>query len=146
MLVSIINYTRSIRDEIVISYIMARSKTSVPFKKRRNRLFQRTKGFQGRRKNVYKIAYNAYIKSLRYVYRDTRCRKRQYRRHWISNISNHLYMFNISYRAFMHIEKHKTHLNRLVFSQAVNERIFYMLIPSLYIPSPLSDYPIAPTQ
>ncbi|MGX7582942.1 50S ribosomal protein L20 [Candidatus Vidania fulgoroideorum] len=95
---------------------MSRSKISFSSKKRKKKIFKNNKGFRGRRKNVFKIAKQAYIKSLFYFYKDTRLKKRNYRKEWIKIINNYL-GGSIKYKFF---------LNRLsYFGINFNRKLLY---------------------
>ncbi|QSW37916.1 50S ribosomal protein L20 [Candidatus Vidania fulgoroideae] len=66
---------------------MPRVKKSSASKKHK-KLIRKTKGFIGRRKNVYRIAKQAYIKSLIYARRDRKRNQARYRRENIVKISS----------------------------------------------------------
>jgi ribosomal protein L20 len=46
-----------------------------------------SKGFRGRRGNVFRIAKQAVMKAGQYAYRDRRAKKRVFRRLWIARIN-----------------------------------------------------------
>ena len=59
---------------------MPRVKRGVTARARHKKVFKQTKGFRGRRKNVYRVAKQALMKAGQYAYRDRRQKKRQFRR------------------------------------------------------------------
>ena len=67
---------------------MIRIKRGVTKQKRYKALLPKTKGFQTRGKNIYRIGLPRFRKALSYAYRDRRQRKRQFRSFWISQINS----------------------------------------------------------
>ncbi|HOO63925.1 MAG TPA: 50S ribosomal protein L20, partial [Synergistaceae bacterium] len=61
---------------------MPRVKGGSASDKKRKKLFAITKGYFGRKKNVYKRAREAFLKSLSNAYRDRKAKKREYRKLW----------------------------------------------------------------
>ena len=55
---------------------MPRVKRGVTARARHKKVFKQTKGFRGRRKNVYRVAKQAVMKAGQYAYRDRRRKKR----------------------------------------------------------------------
>ena len=53
-----------------------RVKTTVPSKRRKNKLLKQTKGFWGQRKNVYRRAKETLLRSLAFSYRDRKAKKK----------------------------------------------------------------------
>lgn len=80
---------------------MPRVKRGVTAGKRHSRLLERAKGFRGRRKNVYKVAKQAVMKSEQYAYRDRRRRKRDFRSLWIVRINAAARLNGMTYSQFM---------------------------------------------
>ena len=66
---------------------MPRVKRGVTARARHKKVIAKAKGYQGRRKNVYRVATQAVTKAGQYAYRDRRQRKRQFRRLWIARIN-----------------------------------------------------------
>ena len=66
---------------------MARIKRSVTARARHRKVLSRAKGYRGARKNVFRVANQAVMKSGQYAYRDRRQRKRQFRALWIVRIN-----------------------------------------------------------
>ena len=81
---------------------MPRSVNSVASKHRRKRILKKTKGYFGRRKNVWTVAKNAYEKGLQYAYRDRKTKKRNFRGLWIQRINAAARLCDISYSKLMH--------------------------------------------
>jgi large subunit ribosomal protein L20 len=80
---------------------MPRSVNSVASRARRKKVLKQTKGYFGRRKNVYTVAKNALEKGLVYAYRDRRQKKRNFRSLWIQRINAGAREHGMSYSEFM---------------------------------------------
>jgi len=76
---------------------MARVKRGTIARARHKKVLARAKGYNGRRKNVYRIAKQAVIKAGQYAYRDRRQKKRQFRALWIARINAAARECGISY-------------------------------------------------
>jgi large subunit ribosomal protein L20 len=66
---------------------MPRVKRGVTARARHKKVIAQAKGYQGRRKNVYRVAKQAVIRAGAAAYRDRRQRKRQFRALWIARIN-----------------------------------------------------------
>jgi len=66
---------------------MPRVKRGVTARARHKKVIAQAKGYQGRRKNVFRVAKQAVIRAGATAYRDRRQRKRQFRRLWIARIN-----------------------------------------------------------
>lgn len=101
---------------------MPRSVDGSKRKNRRSKILAFTKGFWGRRKNLYRTARNAMIKSLKYSYRDRRNKKREFRALWITRISIACKEHGLNYSTFIALlEKNNCTLNRKIISNLVVE-------------------------
>jgi large subunit ribosomal protein L20 len=80
---------------------MPRVKRGVTARARHKKVFKQTKGFRGRRKNVYRVAKQALMKAGQYSYRDRRAKKRQFRALWIARINAAVRELGMSYSVFM---------------------------------------------
>lgn len=67
---------------------MIRITRGVTKQRRYKALLAKTKGFQTRGKNIYRIGLPRFRKALSYAYRDRRQRKRQFRSFWISQLNS----------------------------------------------------------
>ncbi|MCY4419363.1 MAG: 50S ribosomal protein L20 [Cytophagales bacterium] len=81
---------------------MARTKRTVARKARRKKVLQETKGYFGRRKNLWTIAKEAREKALCYAYQGRKQRKREFRKLWIQRINAAARQHGISYGVFVH--------------------------------------------
>lgn len=96
---------------------MPRSTNSVASRKRRKKLLKQTKGYFGRRKNVYTVAKNAHEKALSYAYRDRRKKKANFRGLWIQRINAAVREHDMSYSEFMgKLNKAGIEINRKVLA------------------------------
>ena len=80
---------------------MPRVKRGVTARARHKKVFKQTKGFRGRRKNVYRVAKQALMKAGQYAYRDRRNKKREFRALWITRINAGAREAGITYSQFM---------------------------------------------
>ena len=76
---------------------MPRVKRGVTARRRHKKVLDQAKGYQGRRKSVYRVAKQAVIKAGQYAYRDRRQRKRQFRQLWITRINAAARLHGLSY-------------------------------------------------
>ncbi len=66
---------------------MARVKGGVTTRARKKRLFKKTKGYWGAKKNQNRQGQEQVRRSLRFATRDRRARKREFRALWIARIN-----------------------------------------------------------
>lgn len=96
---------------------MPRSVNTVASRQKRKKILKETRGYFGRRKNVWTVAKNAYEKGLSYAYRDRRAKKRSFRALWIQRINAGVRPYGMSYSEFMgKINKKGILLNRKVLA------------------------------
>jgi large subunit ribosomal protein L20 len=92
---------------------MPRSVNAVASRARRKKILKLTKGYFGRRKNVWTVAKNTWEKGQQYAYRDRRTKKRNFRNLWIVRINAGVRQFGLSYSVFMGlIHKNNIGINR----------------------------------
>ncbi len=101
---------------------MPRSVNTVASRARRKRVMKFTKGYFGRRKNVWTVAKNAWEKGMLYAYRDRKAKKRNFRSLWIQRINAAARLEGISYSRLMGMMKEQNiDINRKVLADlAVN--------------------------
>jgi large subunit ribosomal protein L20 len=80
---------------------MPRVKRGTVARARHKKVLKRSKGFRGRRKNVYRVAKQAVMKAGQYAYRDRRQKKRTFRALWITRINAAVRELGMSYSTFM---------------------------------------------
>jgi large subunit ribosomal protein L20 len=96
---------------------MPRVKRGVTARKRHKKIIAQAKGYQGRRKNVLRVAKQAVIRAGQYAYRDRRQRKRQFRGLWIVRINAAARLHGLSYSRFMDgLKKAGVELDRKVLA------------------------------
>ncbi len=102
---------------------MPRAVNAVAARKKRKKVLKRTKGYWGRRSNVWTVAKNAYEKGLSYGYRDRRKKKSEFRALWIQRINAAVREHGMSYSEFMgKLKKHEIDINRKVLADlAMND-------------------------
>jgi len=101
---------------------MPRSVNHVASRERRRKLLKKTKGYFGRRKNVWTVAKNTYEKGLQYAYRDRKKKKSNFRSLWIMRINAAARLEGVSYSKLMGmLHKENIEINRKVLADlAVN--------------------------
>ena len=80
---------------------MPRSVNHVASRARRKKILKLTKGYFGRRKNVWTVAKNTWEKGLTYAFRDRRNKKRNFRALWIQRINAAARLEGLSYSRLM---------------------------------------------
>ena len=66
---------------------MTRARNTVASRQRRRKVLDQAKGYSGRRKNTYRTARQAVMKSMEYQTRDRKVRKRNFRSLWIQRLN-----------------------------------------------------------
>lgn len=99
-----------------------RVKRGVKARKRRNRLFDRAKGFRGRSGNTTRQASSRVDKAMRYMYRDRKRNKSNFRALWITRINAAANILGMSYSKFTRALKvSNIELDRRVLAQLGTE-------------------------
>ncbi len=80
---------------------MPRSVNHVASKARRKKILKRTRGYFGKRKNVWTVAVNSWEKGQQYAYRDRKAKKRNFRSLWITRINAGAREYGMSYSVLM---------------------------------------------
>jgi large subunit ribosomal protein L20 len=78
-----------------------RVKRGVARRAKHKAILNKAKGFEGRRKSVFKLAKQAVIKAGQYSYRDKKVKKRTFRALWIVRINAAVREFGMSYSTFI---------------------------------------------
>ena len=102
---------------------MPRVNNAVASRQKRKKVMKQTKGYFGRRKNVWTVSKNAYEKCLSYAYRDRRKKKAEFRALWIQRINAAVREYDMSYSEFMgKLSKADIEINRKVLADlAMND-------------------------
>ena len=96
---------------------MSRVKRGVTARARHKKVLAKSRGFRGRRGNVYRVAKEAVMKAGQYAYRDRRNRKRDIRALWITRINAAVRELGMSYSAFMAgLKKARIEIDRKVLA------------------------------
>ncbi len=80
---------------------MARAKSGIVSKKRHKKILSYTKGHYNRRNNCYRVAIESFEKAGRYMYRDRKARKRDFRSLWIARINAGVREHGLIYSQFI---------------------------------------------
>ena len=92
---------------------MPRSVNHVASRARRKKILKRTRGYFGKRKNVWTVAVNSWEKGQQYAYRDRKAKKRNFRSLWITRINAGARINGMSYSVLMgNLAKKGVALNR----------------------------------
>jgi large subunit ribosomal protein L20 len=96
---------------------MPRVKRGVTARARHKKVLSQSKGYRGRRNNVYRIAKEAVMKAGQYAYRDRRVKKREFRALWIARINAAVRELGLSYSVFMNgLKKAEIDIDRKVLA------------------------------
>jgi large subunit ribosomal protein L20 len=94
-----------------------RVKTGTARHAKHKKILKKAKGYQGRRKSVFKLAKQAILKAGQYSYRDRRVKKRTFRSLWIVRINAAVRAHDMSYSEFIKkLAEHKIDVNRKVLA------------------------------
>jgi len=96
---------------------MPRVKGGSASDQKRKKLFEATKGYFGRKKNVFRRAQEAYLHSMSKAFKDRRAKKRDFRKLWITRISAGARMNDMTYSSFMNgLKRAGIDINRKVLA------------------------------
>ena len=96
---------------------MARVKRGVTARKKHKKILSYTKGYKHGRKNIFRLAKQAWIRAGQYAYRDRRNKKRSLRGQWIIVINAAARENGLTYAQFMNgLRRMDIDLNRKVLS------------------------------
>ena len=96
---------------------MPRVKRGVTARARHKKVLKLSKGFRGRRNNVYRVAKQAVMKAGQYAYRDRRTKKRVFRALWIARINAAARNNDMTYSQFIHgLKKASIDMDRKVLA------------------------------
>lgn len=96
---------------------MPRSVNTVAARARRKKILKLTRGYFGRRSNVWTVAKNSHEKGLQYAYRDRKAKKRSFRALWIQRINAAARLEGMSYSQLMGLlNKTDIQINRKVLA------------------------------
>jgi len=101
---------------------MPRVKRGKTKNKRRKKIKKQTKGFKWGRKNKYKAAKEALMKSWTYKYRDRKRKKRDFRKKWQTQINAACRQNGTTYSKFIHdLKKENIALDRKILALLAKE-------------------------
>ncbi len=96
---------------------MPRVKRGVTVWARHKKVLDLSKGFRGRRNNVYRVAKQAVMKAGQYAYRDRRNKKRVFRALWIARINAAARQNDMTYSQFIYgLKKAAIEMDRKVLA------------------------------
>ena len=92
---------------------MSRSVNHVASRARRKKILKRTRGYFGKRKNVWTVAVNSWEKGQQYADRVRKAKMRNFRSLWITRINAGAREYGMSYSVLMgSLAKKNVALNR----------------------------------
>lgn len=99
---------------------MARIKKGVAAHKKHKKVLASTRGFRGTKSRLHKVAHEASLHAGQYAYEGRKNRKRNFRRLWITRISEAVKNYGINYSHFMNkLKKANIVLDRKVLANLV---------------------------
>ena len=109
---------------------MARVKGGVVSRKRRKRVLKLAKGYYGAKHILFRTAKEQVMNSYQYAYRDSRQRKRDFRKLWITRINAAARMNGLSYSQLMHgLKLAEVEVNRKMLADlAVNDAAAFTVL------------------
>ena len=109
---------------------MSRARTRVASHARHKKILAQTKGYRGRRKNVFRVAVQAVTRAGEYSYRDRRQRKRQFRALWILRVNAAAREHGLSYSRFMYgLKRASVRLDRKMLAElAVHDKAGFSVL------------------
>ena len=97
---------------------MARVSRGVTARAKHKKVFKKTKGHYGRRKNVFRVAVQSMERSMQYAYRDRRNKKRSFRGLWIQRINAGVRTEGLTYSKFINgLNKSGIKLDRKILAE-----------------------------
>jgi len=97
---------------------MTRVKRGVVTKRRHKKVFKKTKGFWGQRKNVFKRAKETLLRAMAFAFKGRKLKKRSMRSLFIIRVKSAVEALDSKYNIFIHnLKKANVNLNRKMLSQ-----------------------------
>ena len=110
---------------------MVRVKRGNVARKRRKKILQLAKGYQGAHSRLFRVANQQVMKALRYSYVGRKKKKRMFRKIWITRINAASRANGLSYSRLIHnLKKSNIELNRKMLAQiaVLDSKTFNQLI------------------
>jgi len=99
---------------------MARVKTGPLRRRRHKKVLKRTKGFRMTKGRLYKVSKEADLHAGQYAFMGRKLRKRDFRKLWITRISEAVKKLGLSYNQFIHsLKKTNIDLDRKILADLV---------------------------
>jgi large subunit ribosomal protein L20 len=109
---------------------MPRVKRGVPAHKKHKKILEMAEGHRGTRKRLFRPAHESVMRSMAYMYRDRRNRKRDMRRLWIIRINAAAQMHGVNYSRLIHA-LHTANIDidrKMLAEMAVNDEAAFSAI------------------
>ncbi len=110
---------------------MVRVKGGTVTRKRHKKVLKRTKGFRMTRNRLFRVANEADLHAGQYAYIGRKLRKRDFRRLWITRISEAVKKLGWSYNQFIHaLKKADIELDRKILADLVvnDPKVFQRIV------------------
>lgn len=99
---------------------MARVKRGLVSRRKHKKLLSQTRGYRGTKRRLVKMAHEAVLHAGEYAFAGRRNKKRDFRRLWITRISEAVKQEGISYSKFINsLTKNNIKLDRKILSDMV---------------------------
>src|SRR3989344_273841 len=111
-----------------------RIKRGVVSHRKHKKLLESVKGYRMTKRRLVKVAKEAYLHAGEYAFAGRRKKKSQFRRLWITRISEYLKINNLSYSRFINrLKKEKISLDRKILAHLItnDEPAFKALLDKL---------------
>lgn len=100
-----------------------RVKRGVTTKKRKKKILKANKGYRMTRSRLIKVAKEAYLHAGEYAYHGRKRKKRDFRRLWITRISEAVKLEGLSYSRFINkLKKANITLDRKILAHFVTDQ------------------------
>ncbi|AIN47387.1 50S ribosomal protein L20 [Candidatus Palibaumannia cicadellinicola] len=97
---------------------MARIKRGVVARARHKKILKQANGYYGARSRVYRVAFQAVLKAGQYSYRDRRCKKREFRKLWVTRINAAVRQYDMNYSKFINgLKKASINIDRKILAE-----------------------------
>ncbi|ASS47141.1 50S ribosomal protein L20p [Candidatus Nasuia deltocephalinicola] len=115
---------------------MPRVKRGVISKIHHKNILKFSKGYRGRRKNVYRISKEAILKSLYYSFRDRIKKRKFFKKKFIIYINFILNFYNINYNFFIYnLKKSNLNLNKYILYKLFffDKNLFFLILKKIKV-------------
>lgn len=130
-------HTETARGSRIVAYNLVKRKFAIERKQALYINMSKEKNYKGRRRNVFRMAKRAVMKSLKLQYSSRRLFKRERRRLWIMRVNANCKLHGVRYNEFIcKLKEANININRKILSQlGVYDRGVFTSIMDVAIPN-----------